>query len=704
MGKLLAQELEALGARHPNASPAGVAFRGDLKLAYRTCLWSRTASRVLLQLNRFPAARPEALYAGVRSSPWSQHLDPNGTLAVDFHTADSHITHSRFGAQKVKDAIVDQLREEFGTRPSVRLQQPDLRINVYLRRDMASLSLDLSGESLHRRGYRKEGVAAPLKENLAAAILLLADWPALARHGASLLDPMCGSGTLPVEAALMAGDVAPGLLRDYYGFLGWLGHDQELWSGLLEEARQRRERGLERIPAIYAYDSAPAAVKAARSNVRRAGLERFVHVEQRELSKAAPPAPATGSGLFVVNPPFGERLSDEQKLVPLYQTLGQTLSGRFAGWQAAVLSANPHLRQAIGLAVKRSHVLYNGALACRLQLLDTAQTANASTADDKPAAGAGMLANRLRKNHRHLQRWARRASVTCYRVYDADLPEYALAIDLYRGEKRWAHVQEYQAPQSIAPAKARARLRAAIQVVSEVFEIPPEQVFLKERRRQRGRQQYEKLAHEGKLHVVQEGACRFLVNFTDHLDTGLFLDHRLTRDMLQRMARGRDFLNLFGYTGTASVHAAVGGARSTTTVDMSATYLDWARRNFELNGLDPERHCLVREDCLTWLARAATEHHASYELIFLDPPTFSNSKRMNRTFDLQRDHASLIRQASRLLAPAGVLVFSTNRRKFKLEGGSLTGLEIEDITHATIPEDFKRNPKVHRCWRLRPAR
>ncbi len=233
--------------------------------------------------------------------------------------------------------------------------------------------------------------------------------------------------------------------------------------------------------------------------------------------------------------------------------------------------------------------------------------------------------------------------------------------------------------------------------------IPPAQVFLKVHRRQRGGDQYEKLARKGVFHTVRDGGCRFLVNFTDYLDTGLFLDHRLTRDMLQRMARGGHFLNLFGYTGTASVYAALGGALSTTTVDMSATYLDWTRRNFDLNRLDPDRHQLVRADCLDWLARPTVQQSTGYQLIFLDPPTFSNSKRMEEAFDLQRDHPWLIRQTTRLLAPDGVLIFATNRRRFKLAGEALTGLVIEDITRATIPPDFARNPNVHRCWRIRPG-
>ncbi|MDJ0861068.1 MAG: bifunctional 23S rRNA (guanine(2069)-N(7))-methyltransferase RlmK/23S rRNA (guanine(2445)-N(2))-methyltransferase RlmL [Gammaproteobacteria bacterium] len=702
--KLLIRELEELGARRAKASTAGVAFRGHLELAYRACLWCRTANRVLLQLDRFPARTPQQLYAGIQATTWSQHVAPSGTLAVDLHSADSQIRHSRYGAQVVKDAIVDQLRAQYGTRPSVELKRPDVRVNVYLRNDIATLSLDLAGESLHRRGYREEGVPAPLKENLAAAVLLLADWPALAREGAPLIDPLCGSGTLLLEAALMAGDIAPGLQRDYFGVLGWLGHDARLWTALLEEAYQRRERGLSRIPPVYGYDVAPGAVRVTLANVKRAGLARLVHVETRELAQTAPPS-GLGAGLLVANPPYGERLGDEQTLQPLYRTVGQVIEERFSGWRAAILSANPRLRQAIGLPAKRSHALYNGPLPCQLQLLDTQRGAMGKPREAEAASdGAHMLANRLRKNLRHLRRWARRSGISCYRIYDTDLPEYALAVDLYQGDQRWAHVQEYQAPPTVHPARARERLRQALPIVAEILEIAPQQVFQKQRRRQRGRQQYPKLADRSCFHTVQEGPCRFLVNFTDHLDTGLFLDHRLTRDMLQRMARGQRFLNLFGYTGTATVHAAVGGARSTTTVDMSATYLDWARRNFELNRLDPQRHQLVKADCLAWLAQASHRVGERYGLIFLDPPTFSNSKRMSTDFDLQRDHPWLLRQTARLLAPDGILIFSTNRRKFKLDQAALAALAVEDISRATIPEDFARNPRVHHCWRLRQRR
>jgi len=708
---LLADELRALGAGDVAEGRSGVAFSGDLELAYRVCLWSRTANRVLLPLAEFPAADPEALYHGVAAIEWVEHLTATGTLAVDFTSVRSAITHTHFGALKVKDAIVDQFRDAFGERPSVDVERPDLRINVHLERDRAVVSIDLSGDSLHRRGYRKEGVLAPLKENLAAAILLRAGWPAVAAAGGSLVDPMCGSGTLPIEAALIAADIAPGLLREYWGFAGWQGHVPALWNRLMDEARARREAGLERLPSIVGYDTDRGAVRAALANLEAAGLRGQVHVERRELAALQAPAGAA-PGLVAVNPPYGERLGEREGLKVLYADLGRILKERFTGWKAAVFTGNPELGKEMGLRARRMHVLFNGPIECKLLHFEVESRwfvqAGTEPRAPRPARpenlgpGAEMLANRLRKNMKELGRWARREGVDCYRLYDADMPEYAVAVDLYQGAQRWLHVQEYEAPASIDPAKARARLREALAVLPEVLEIPPEQLFFKVRRRQKGAGQYEKQAQEAEFFEISEGGLRFQVNFADYLDTGLFLDHRLTRALVRELAPGRDFLNLFAYTGTASVYAAAGGARSTTTVDMSNTYLDWARRNMALNGFTGSAHRFVQADCLAWLGEQARDKRAPrFGLIFLDPPTHSRSKRMQGDFDVQRDHVDLIRDAVALLAEGGELIFSNNFRKFRLDREALADLQVEDITAKTVPRDFARNPRIHNCWRIR---
>lgn len=735
---LLAAELAGLGATEIKQTVAGVAFAGTAETAYRACLWSRLASRILMTLSVVPAGDAAALYAGVHDLPWERHLAADGTLAVDFTGTSGQITHTLFGAQKVKDAVVDRFRERSGRRPSVDLHSPDLRINVHLAGAEARVSLDLSGESLHKRGYHDQSVEAPLKENLAAAVLIRAGWPAIAAAGGPLLDPMCGSGTLAIEAALIAGDIAPGLLRASFGFLRWPRHDAALWQRLGAEASARREAGLRRFPAIVGTDHDPSAVRAALANVARAGLAGRIHVEKRELADAQPPKSRNGAaGLVASNPPYGQRLGSETELRPLYETLGAVLRERFVGWKAALLTGNPGLALRTGIRAGKSYTLFNGALACRLFVIDvTPERFMHASRPKAPAVPAGPdahpgvapaaadeaaepLVNRLRKNLRTLGTWARREGISCYRLYDADMPEYAVAVDLYRVRDEmppaipgpapatgtatrdepgtlWAVVQEYEAPKTVDPDKARARLAGAVAAVGIALELPPERVVLKIRRQRRGREQHEKLGEERALHRVEEGGLSFRVNFTDHLDTGLFLDTRPVRALLRTLAAGKTFLNLFCYTGTASVCAAAGGARATVSVDLSQTYLGWAQRNLKLNGFGGPAHELVRADCREWVRR----ERRRFGLIYLDPPAFSTSNAMRGTLDIQRDHVPLILDTARLLEPGGTLVFCTNLRRFKLDAGAMPALHFEEISRATIPKDFSGNPRIHVCWKI----
>ncbi|HAD03516.1 MAG TPA: bifunctional 23S rRNA (guanine(2069)-N(7))-methyltransferase RlmK/23S rRNA (guanine(2445)-N(2))-methyltransferase RlmL [Desulfuromonas sp.] len=697
---LLVDELNQLGAGEVRESRAGVRFSGALECGYRACLWSRLASRIFLQLTVFPVASADDLYAGVTAVPWEEHLTPTNTLAVDASGSASGLDHTRFAALKVKDAIVDRLRERCGERPSVALERPDLRINLRLHRGEATVSLDLSGESLHRRGYRKEGVAAPLKENLAAAILVKSGWPAIAAAGGAFIDPMCGSGTLPIEAALMAADLAPGAGRDYFGFLGWRQHDPALWRRLQEEARQRREVGFKDFPIITGYDADGAAIRAARVNADLAGFGGRLRFECRPvLELRAPEGLATG--LVAVNPPYGERLGEKENLYPLYRELGARLRESFVGWKGAVFTGNPDLAKELGLRARRQNILFNGALECKLLQFDIeaqwfAGAAHAALPERPPAplsSGAEMFANRLRKNLKQLGRWAREHEVSCYRLYDADMPEYAVAVDLY-GE--WAHVQEYDPPKTVDPEQAAVRLREVLAALPQALGIPRERIALKVRKRQKGSAQYERFDRQERFLEVDEGGLRFLVNLTDYLDTGLFLDHRPTRQLLRELAAGKRFLNLFAYTGAATVAAAAGGAKSTVSVDLSRTYLGWARRNLELNGFRGPGHELIEADCLAWLKR----ERRRFDLIFLDPPTFSNSKSMQGTLDVQRDHVALIQGAAALLERDGVLLFSTNNRRFRLAAADLPELEIRDISGQTLPPDFARNPRIHQCWHI----
>jgi 23S rRNA (guanine2445-N2)-methyltransferase / 23S rRNA (guanine2069-N7)-methyltransferase len=699
---VLAQELATYGASDIRERSHDVKFQGTLEVGYRTCLWSRTASRVLLSLGSIDATSPGNLFEAVKRIDWREHFAPGATLACDCSGGNESIRHTIYGSQLLKDAVCDSLRDATGERPNIRPERPDVLLHLHVEGPTALLSVDFSGESLHRRGYRIEGGRAPLKENVAAAVLLRAGWPGICEQGGLLVDPMCGSGTFLTEAALMAADAAPALEREYFGFSGWCGHDVALWQRLCAEARTRRA---DRVPrrCIIGSDIDAEAVRMAMANAERAGVAEWVHVENRALSEVA--APRGEFGLVVANPPYGERIGAESGLPELYSELGRALRERFPGWQAAILTGNPPLARNLGVYAKRTHRVFNGAIECRLLRFDLNEAslqrpAEAVRADWSSRSGAQMFANRLRKNLQRLEPWTEREHIECFRLYDADMPEYAFAIDLYGREARHVHVQEYAAPKTVNQQSARERRREVLSVLPEVLSVPLAHVHSRVRKAQKGAEQYEKRALTGERHAVQEGGLKFWVNFRDYLDTGLFLDHRIVRQMLREWAKEADFLNLFCYTGSATVYAAAGGARSSVSVDLSNTYLDWAHDNLVLNGFGGTEHELHRADCLQWLESQAL-WGPRFDLIFVDPPTFSNSKRMEGVLDVQRDHVGMIRRSLKLLRPGGRLVFSTNFTRFKLDSAAFADLLVDDISAETIPKDFERHARIHRCFVLR---
>ena len=370
---LLEEELKNLGAKHTKQTVAGVKFAGDLSLAYRACLWSRLANRILLPLSEFNAENAEALYDGVRRIKWLDHLrSADSSFVVDFSGTSPTIKNSHFGALKVKDAIVDQIRERTGKRPDIDKENPDLRINVYLYHETATVSIDLSGDSLHRRGYREETGLAPLKENLAAAILCRCKWLEFAKQGKPLLDPMCGSGTILIEAAMMAQDYAPGLLRKYFGFSKWLHHEPRIWKGLWAEAEERHKLGKQQMQAeIRGYDTDPKMVGIARRNIINANLENTIDVTVKEIKKFTPPTHHGNQyGIIVANPPYGERLQDAQDLTQFYRDFGAVLRERFSNWQVAMLTGNPDLGKAMGIHSHKQYGFFNGTIACKLILFN----------------------------------------------------------------------------------------------------------------------------------------------------------------------------------------------------------------------------------------------------------------------------------------------------------------------------------------------
>lgn len=689
--ELLKSELENLGAQDCQIVQGGVHYQGDMRLLYQSLMWSRLASRILLPLGECKVYSDLDLYLGVQALDWPSILMPGATFAVHFNGLNDEIRNSQFGAVRVKDAIVDAFTRKNLPRPDVNRDEPDLRVNVWLNKDVASISLDMSGEGLHQRGYRDRTGMAPLKETLAAAIVQRSGW----QPGTPLVDPMCGSGTLLIEAAMIGTDRAPGLHRNRWGFYGWQQHDEPLWKEVIAEAQVRARRGLsEYTSRFYGADNDARVIEHARTNARRAGLTDLIHFDVRDVTNLKNPQPEGPCGTVLSNPPYGERLESEPALIALHSLLGRIMKSAFGGWNLSLFSASPELLSCLQLRAERQFKAKNGPLDCVQKNYQLAQ----NPAGAQSVQIAEDFANRLRKNQKKLDKWARQEGIQCYRLYDADLPEYNVAVDRYAD---WVVIQEYAPPKTVDAQKARQRLFDVIAVTMSVLGCATNKLILKTRERQKGKNQYQRMAEKGDFLEVREYNARLWVNLTDYLDTGLFLDHRIARRMLGQMSQGKDFLNLFAYTGSASVHAGLGGARSTTTVDMSRTYLEWAERNLRLNNLSGHTHRLIQADCLSWLR----DSHEKFDVIFIDPPTFSNSKRMEAEFDVQRDHIQLMQDLKRLLRVGGTIMFSNNKRGFRmdLDGLAALGLSAREITHKTQSEDFARNRQIHNCWLLTHA-
>ncbi|MCH3942950.1 MAG: class I SAM-dependent methyltransferase [Atopobiaceae bacterium] len=729
---LLAGELSSLGIEGPRALKGQVAWTGPLEGGLRACLWSRLASRVALVLARVGAGDSDELYEGVSSIPWTDHLPEAATLAIDAHGTNANLRNTQFLALRTKDAIADQLLSRRGTRPVTDTSHPDLRVVVRLREARATVGIDLSGEALFRRGGRRlagrELDAAPLRADYAAALLAAGAWYRRCRQdGPTLFALYGGSGSVLVEAAEEAADRAPGLLRPRWGFEGWLGHDASVWNALLDEADERAERGKARLStlSLLADDPRRGTGSACRAALRAAGLDAEVR-----LGPDAPDAEA----LATVDLSWlgADDLAEESLALGRVSRLAATLA---PGSTISGLARGGSLAATLGQEPASAHDVIAGTSAARIEAFSVSAdmaagsrptvTLKDGTVVAVMVGASDQFAARLAKTARLRAKWARREDVSCYRVYDADLPDYAVSLDLYQGvvptPGRWLVAAEYAAPKGIDPGLAHDRLLDVLAIAPAVLGVAPSDVYLRTRERARGGSQYaetgrparrdERRGRRSELPagsvLVDEGGLTFEVNLAARLDTGLFLDTRDVRARIREMAKAtagsKRFLNLFAYTGTATCYAADGGAKHTTTVDLSNTYLEVARRNMARNGFFGREHEFVRADVVGWVAEQ--RHTANrWDLVYCDPPTFSNSSGMRgSSFDVQRDHAELLIGISRLLTRAGVCVFSCNLRGFKPDAAALAkaGVVLEDITDETIPEDFSRNARIHRCYLVR---
>lgn len=770
--KLLAEELHQLGVRKVRPLAGGAAFYGMPEAALRVCLWSRLAGRVNAVVGRVDARDAEALYAGVRALPWEEEIAMGASVAVRAHGVNEALRNTQFTALKVKDALCDRLVEVRGSRPDVDAHEPDALIEVRLRNNRATVAIDLSGRSLSRRSYldERDGADAPVAVAQAAALLAALDATELLRGGWGLLDPACDDGILVCEAASVLVDQAPGLVRGRWGFRGWARAEGDAWDDLLAEADDRLEAGLVRVlgpegpqkavsdapdqhaVGIVGLSESSPAIARARQHLRAAGLravasvelgagEAAAQVEERLTSVVARQAEA-GAALIVAMAAPPSRDDDARAVAEQAACVAAArrapAGSRFGfagpGGFAARFGVAPLAKLAIGAGRTEAVIETFDQPPREPQVIAVANPAGGSDISvEVNDAASAQFASRLRKVARERRKWAAREGIACYRLYDADLPEYACAIDLYEGAGSaegilYAHVAEYAAPKSVDPEVARARFEDVLAIVPAVLGIRPDHVFSKARLRARGGGQYRDAGGRSYVTHTSEDGLICEIDLGGYLDTGIFLDHRLTREMVGKMAAGKRFLNLFAYTGVATLHAAAAGAASTTTVDLSQTYLDWAARNLEANGFPVvgaqasdqggrgarnvrggRSSCteneLVRADVTRWITEARRARR-TWDVVFVDPPTFSNSKAMGRrTWDVQRDHVELLAGVVRLLSKDGVAVFSCNLRSFKPDTEALarSGVEIEDITAQTIPHDFERNPRIHHCYLVRRA-
>lgn len=795
---IVKRELIALGYEPHVVQPGRVRFAGDWLAVCRTNLWLRTADRVLIEVQQFPAADFEALFETVKAFDWSSFIPADGEFPVIGKTRLSKLTSLPAVQRATKKAIVESLQHFHG-----KSELPEsgelFKVEVALLSDVATITIDTTGESLHKRGYRKLNGPAPIKQTLAAAMIELSVW----KPERPLIDPFCGSGTIAIEAALVGMNLAPGLPRDFASSR-WHHIAYETWIAARDEAKDlhRRDQTLQ----IVASDSGEEAISMARYHARIAGVERHIEFVQQPFDQTAS---NLDYGCIITNPPYGQRLEDERELIPLYEQFPAVMS-RLPTWSLYVITSVARFEKIIQRRADRRRKLFNGRLECTyfqllgprpprgyfddlppqprldtseardagpeitanqsqesistsvatdretearsepafaslasqlggsarpIQQSPTAQTAASGPAievvthgggeavsetrpdaspqperpaqqtDDSPVFGglqpkdyeqAEIFASRLKKRARHLRRWPTRRGITCFRIYERDVPEIPLVVDRY---EEALHITEYERPHERSLSRHEAWLMLMKETAGKTLDVPQDQVFFKRRSRNRDGDQYLKVANQGHKITVNESGLKFIVNLSDYVDTGLFLDHRITRSMVHDDAQGKSVLNLFAYTGSFSVYAADGGAARTTTVDLSKTYLDWAKENLAINGFSGDRHQIVQADTMQYLKDAREHGGQRFDIAVIDPPTYSNSKQTTQDWDVQQQHSQLLAAVAEILNPGGRIYFSTNFRRFKPDFSALSQFEIEEISKLTVPEDF-RNRRIHRCWRM----
>ncbi len=681
---LVAEEVQKLGLEVKGRQLGWVTAEGSLRDAYRMLLTTQVGDRVVWLLARGEALAADQFRELLRTIDWNVHLYAGASVRVDVTGKVSWLKDTRFAGQLVMDAIRDQAMIAKRPRPEYETDEPAVRIAVRFGRGHVDIGINLNRAPLNQRGYRTEGGEAPLRETLAQVMLarlkIQQDQPSV------IIDPCCGSGTLLIEACMRLNQIAPQRQRPSSQLSRWTGLESISWTDLIASERTKE---IQTATRFVGFDINPQAVDRARANIERAGLSEQITVEVAEIADLS----ASNAGItetdtvwILANPPYGTRLGRNEDLATLYRLLGDRCK-EFKNAHLGLVTSEKELMQALGLRSDKKWEMQAGGLRLNIAKFALGLTTEhfESQEDKDPPEEIWPLLNRLSKNLKNRSKLLKNNEIDCYRIYDSDLPEYNVVIDQFAD---YLHIQEYRPPKTVDPKRANHRRQLIRQWVPKHLGIPVKHAVFKERFRQTGNSQYEKRA-EPLCVDVHENGMQFEVNLTTYTDVGLFLDHRPLRRRLLESCRGLRVLNLFCYTGALSVAAAKGLARSVTSVDMSKTYLTWAHRNFEKNGLNPKHYQFIRANVLEWLT---VEPRAEFEVILLDPPTFSNTKSTEQTLDIQRDHRELIDACSAWLAPGGVIYFSNNFKGFSLDDSVREAYVVEDMTRQSIDADFDRKP------------
>ncbi|QFQ32533.1 bifunctional 23S rRNA (guanine(2069)-N(7))-methyltransferase RlmK/23S rRNA (guanine(2445)-N(2))-methyltransferase RlmL [Buchnera aphidicola (Aphis fabae)] len=682
--KLLESELIFLGAKNLNITKGGIYYEAEDVLLYKSLIWSRIASRIFICIKKFIIKNNNDLYIHTYQINWDKILYLNKTFLVKFKGNNNIIRNSLFGALTIKDAIVDQFYKQYSMRPNINLITPDIRIQAILNHNTIDIMLDLSGQSLNKRGYRKFSNTTPIKENLSAAIVLSSAWI----KNSPLIDPMCGSGTLLIEAAMIYSDRAPGLKRTRWGFQSWKGYNKFLWNTVLNEANKKFETKIKECKKnlFIGYDCNNKIIEQAKENAFNANVLDIIQFSTSNLNDLNNPYKEKEIGTLLINPPYGERENTENALVSLYIHMGYIFKKYFENWKLSIFTASEFLSNFLQMQAYEKLFFKNGPLNCFLKNYKIfSEILNQKNTEYE---------NRLKKNIQKLKKWNDFKKIECFRIYDRDIPNYNIVVDVY---KKWLIIQEYESPKIINTHYAYKRLCHAIYYTKEILSIPIDNIVFKIRKKQKNKSQYQKLFNSNKFFIVQEYYAKLLINLTDYLDTGLFLEHRRIRKLINTMSYGKDFLNLFAYTGSASVYAGLGGAKTTTTIDISKTYIQWSIKNMSINNLIGKQHSFIQSNCLEWIK----SNYQTFDLIFLNPPTFSNSKKMKKIFELKKDYLDLINSLKKNLRKNGYIIFSSSTNNFQINFDEVNKMQlyVKNITHLVQSKDFLN--KKYYSWLIK---